>query len=132
LGTPPKPFILVVVRRTTLLRVLTAVWGFWFAAAFLELPGAHVCAVHGSSVAAPAGAAAHAPHHHDSAPTTDGQQCTCLSHCSGTSPAAIAAPPVALEAPTSPLATAGRPAPAVVVHAIRPYARPFANGPPVA
>ena|ERR1700754_5353537 len=118
----------MIVRRTVLLRLLTAVWGFWFAAAFLELPGAHVCAVHGSAAAT---ADIHA-HHHEQAPTQKGQQCTCLSHCSSTQPAAIAAPAVAVEASATEIAAPVFGAPPAVVLPSRPYARPFANGPPVA
>jgi hypothetical protein len=117
-------------RRTILLRILTAVWGFWFAAAFLELPGAHACAVHGSGAAV--GTGAHAHHHHQSAPTKKGEHCSCLSHCSSTSPVAITVPPVGAEPTTTEVAAAVFEAPAYVVAAIRPYARPFANGPPVA
>jgi hypothetical protein len=112
-----------------LLRILTAVWGFWFAAAFLELPGVHVCAVHGSG-AGPAGI--HAHHHHESAPTKKGAQCTCLSQCCSTTPAAISTPPVAVEASTIELPAVEFRAPSLVVVAPRPYSRPFANGPPVA
>jgi len=115
------------VRRTILLRVLTGVWSFWFAAAFLELPGAHVCAVHGDTAAA----GVHAHHHHEQAPTGKGPKCTCLSHCSGTAPVAIAAPPVTLAPATTQARRVVLGAPTLVV-AARPYARPFANGPPVA
>jgi len=110
------------------IRFLTAAWGFWFAAAFLELPGAHVCAVHSSAATA---TDVHA-HHHHSAPTKKGENCTCLSQCCSTSPAAISAPSVAVEASTTePSAVAYR-APTLVVLAARPHVRPFANGPPVA
>lgn len=114
-------------RRTALLRALTAIWGFWFAAAFLELPGAHACAVHGAGATAPA---AHA-HHHGAPSQHKGPQCTCLSHCTGTSAAVLSAPSFAVATSTVELAAIEHRAPAVVIIA-RPHARPFANGPPVA
>ena len=114
-------------RRTVWVRILTAVWSFWFAAAFLELPGAHACAVH-DAVAQPG---AHAHHHHDSSPTQKGQHCSCLGHCCGTSPAVLATPSLGVEAGISELPPAVFAAPAVVV-VTRAHARPFANGPPVA
>jgi hypothetical protein len=112
-----------------LLRILTTVWSFWFAAAFLELPGAHACAVHGAAAAT---TNVHAHDHHQSAPTQKGQQCTCLSHCCSTSPAAISAPSVAFESSTTEPGEVAFRAPTLVVAAARPHARPFANGPPVA
>ena len=91
----------------------------------------HVCAVHGGSApAAAVGVQAH--HHHQSAPNEKGEHCTCLSQCSGTSPVAITVPSVAIESTTTEVQVAVFRAPTIVVAAIRPYARPFANGPPVA
>src|SRR4051812_5506685 len=108
-----------------MLRALTAVWSFWFAAAFLELPVAHACAVHGAS----AGPTAHA--HHHGAPKSKGPQCPCLSQCCSSTPAVVATPDIAVESSTIELAPVVFSAPAVVIIA-RPHATPFANGPPVA
>jgi hypothetical protein len=109
------------------MRIATAIWGFWFAAAFLELPGVHVCAVH---------AAAHATahEHHHTAPSHDGKDahCTCLAHCCGTSPAVLSAATRAVEAPEFSFEARAFRAPIVVVVVERPHARPFANAPPVA
>jgi hypothetical protein len=110
----------------TILRVLTAVWSFWFAAAFLELPAVHACAVHGAA----AGQSAQHAHHHG-APQSKGPQCTCLSNCCSSTPAVITAAAVAVESSTIELPLVVFSAPLVVVTA-RPHANPFANGPPVA
>jgi hypothetical protein len=108
--------------------MLTAVWSFWFAAAFLELPGAHACPVHDSI----AQAGAHAHHHHGSAPGQKGQHCSCLGQCCcGSSPAVLATPSFAVEAKVSELPRVIFRAPTPVFIA-RAHAQPFANGPPVA
>jgi hypothetical protein len=112
--------------RPTVLRIVTAIWGFWFAAAFLELPGVHACAVHAASHAQ-----AH-QHEHHGAPSHDGkqQQCTCLGHCCGTTPAVLSATVRSAEATETPCEAVVFHAPSL--HVVeRPHARPFANGPPV-
>ena len=117
-------------RPTVLLRALTAIWSFWFAAAFLELPVVHACAVHGAAAGA---TAEHHAHHHGSSsqPNQKGQQCTCLSQCSGSSPAVLATSSVVVSPSTVEVDRVEHRAVSVIVVA-RPHARPFANGPPVA
>ena len=116
-------------RRTVLLRALTAIWSFWFAAAFLELPVVHACAVHGTAAGATAGH--HAHHHGSSQPNQKGPQCTCLSQCSGSSPAVLATPSVVVSSSTVEVDRVEHRVLSVIVVA-RPHAQPFANGPPVA
>jgi hypothetical protein len=118
------------------MRFFTAIWGFWFAAAFLELPVLHACPVHGGVAAVATDEAAAGEHaHHHGAPASDapadGKQCSCLSHCCGVSPVAIAPRTAAFE--TSLLdAERCTTAATVAVVTARPHERPFANGPPVA
>lgn len=118
-------------RRTVLLRALTAIWSFWFAAAFLELPVVHACAVHGTAAGATAG---HHAHHHGSSssqPNQKGPQCTCLSQCSGSSPAVLATSPLVASTSTIEVDRVEHRALSVILVA-RAHAQPFANGPPVA
>lgn len=125
------------VRRSGLIRFVTALWSLWFAAAFLELPGAHACAVHsgasGHSHQAQAPEAVHA-HHHGASPNeapAHAAQCTCLGHCCSVSPVVVPtrAPAIVVSTQHAPQVVAE---PGVVFPASRPYVRPFANGPPVA
>ena len=133
-----------IVRRPVWFRALVAIWGLWFTAALIEAPGIHACAVHSSVSAhghghaastAPMQMASHADHH-DAAPSdepSDGSSsCTCLGLCCATTHVAVAARPVELPV----LATIAAASPAVGLDAApavsRPYARPFANGPPAA
>jgi hypothetical protein len=121
-----------------LFRVLFALWGVWFTAAVLEVPGLHACGVHAASGQHHAPAAASHEHSHGApAPSSseapaDAADCTCLGHCCGVSPvearvdAAPAAAEVAIDTDAS---FVGCDLPPVIR---RPFDRPFANGPPVA
>jgi len=112
--------------RPTALRIATALWGFWFAAAFLELPVVHVCAVHAATHA-------QAHEHHHTAPAQNGKQqhCTCLSSCCGSSPAVLSTAVHSVEARYEPREAGVFSAPDF--HVVeRPHARPYANGPPLA
>jgi hypothetical protein len=144
-------------HRPFWLRTLIAVWGLWFATSVVEPAGLFACAMHGTGAASGAyagpesGHAATADHsHHGASPGSvhviaatvhvseplqeSGQQhhdcCTCLGHCCQSMP---------VGAPTTPLALvpllrgdAATAAIAVSTRAVtrRPFALPFANGPP--
>jgi hypothetical protein len=137
LGTVALWRIFMSVRRNGLIRFITALWSLWFAAAILELPGVHACAVHdgaaGHSHQASAPQAAHSHHHGapEGGAPAHSQQCTCLAHCCGASPVAVSAPTFTIELSTR-VAPRVVSAPRVVIAISRPYVRPFANGPPVA
>jgi len=126
-------------RRSVTMRVLLAFWGLWFAGTFLELPGFHACPVHAGAVPSSEAPAAVTHDHghaasHESQPQSShhGDSCTCLAHCCGLSPVAvaefggIATEQVLLRSAV--VVTTDAPAPLVR----RAYDRPFANGPPVA
>ena len=131
------------VRRPVWFRALIAIWGLWFTAALIEAPGIHACAVHSSvsahghghsSPAAPMQMASHGDRHDAASrdePRNQSSSCTCLGLCCGTTHVAVVERPIDLAM----RATIASSSPAVVVDAApavsRPYARPYANGPPV-
>lgn len=125
-------------RRPLWLRLLLGLWAVWFNAALLEAPGIHTCAVHSGAAAgvhshasAPAQMHSHAAHAASpTAPSKDTGTCTCLGNCCGVTafvPGDSAPNIVAHYAAIAPRRIGN----AVVAPTVdRPYARPFANGPP--
>jgi len=125
------------VRHPFWLRALIALWAVWFNAALLEAPGVHACQVHSAAAVTshahgPAGMpmAAHGGHHASSPSKDDGAACSCLGVCCGVSPfiSSDEAPDIAAHYAAL--------APRRIGHFVaapsvdRPFARPFANGPP--
>ena len=128
------------VRRPIWFRVLVAVWGLWFMAAFTDVADS-ACPMHGTNAVAMAAGThdAHAGHHMGTqvdahapshAPDQQHTTCTCLGvGCCG---ASVAAPTQA----TDVLAFVGVRVPVAAYRDIaapvvaRPHELPFANGPP--
>ncbi|HUQ83185.1 MAG TPA: hypothetical protein VM076_18680 [Gemmatimonadaceae bacterium] len=131
-------------RRSLAARVIALFMGFWFVAVSAGPELTHACPMHGGhSATGTAGADAHASHdapvaaqiatsHHGS-PDTDpkSNQCTCLGHCSGTAPVAMAADLIALvETTTAAMRDAGLPDYAYVPVAAQ-HVLPLAHAPPL-
>jgi hypothetical protein len=141
LANPPFPLLYYcTVQRPLWLRLLIGLWAVWFNAALLEAPGIHTCAVHSGVAAgghAHRAAAMPMPSHshmaHDStqtAPSKDAGTCSCLGACCSAAPVVPSEPAVDIVAHYTAIA-ARRVGNAVAAPSVeRPYARPFANGPP--
>jgi hypothetical protein len=109
----------------------------WFNAALLEAPGVHACQVH-SATAATAHShgsstmpmSTHGGHHASQPAKDDGAACSCLGVCCGVSPfiGSGEAPDIAAHYAALAPRRIGH---VVVAPSVdRPFARPFANGPP--
>ena len=124
-------------KRPLAFRVVTALWGIWFAAALVGPATLHACPEHAalthSSHADASGGASHsgvAEKDSESPKRTADADCNCLDECSTVS--AIAIQRVEIDRAESIIAESGAPA----IHdlespaAARYYVQPFANGPP--
>jgi len=125
-------------------RALIAIWGIWFTAALIEAPGIHACAVHSSvgahghahsASATPMQMGSHGDHHHAAPRDEHGDRspgCTCLGLCCFATHLVVGERSIDVTVRAT-IATA---LPAIVDDTApavsRPYARPFANGPPAA
>lgn len=138
-------------HRSLWYRAVVALWGLWITAALVEPAGVRGCAMHGgravqampapSAASASAGAADAHAHHGPSAtspvdagaPESSGHECcTCLGRCCAAS--TVVAPAVSVAFVASVEQRTARPATVSTTRpeTERPYALPFANGPPLA